>query len=87
MGAIPRIATNLLLLKGASLVGVNFGGHAMRFSESTVTICEEVMSLMAKDDALWPLISRRELMSDGGGAIAGLLDRSGVGKILLHTGD
>lgn len=85
-GAIPRIATNLLLLKGASLVGVNFGGHAMRFSESTGTICQQVMSLMAKDDALWPLISRREPMAEGGAAIAGLLDRSGVGKVLLYNG-
>ena len=82
-GAIPAVATNLLLLKSASLVGVNFGGYTSRFTDPAQKICQQVITMMAADASLWPLVSRRIPMAEGGEAIAGLLARTGVGKVVL----
>jgi NADPH2:quinone reductase len=82
-GAIPAVATNLLLLKSASLVGVNFGGYTSRFTGPAMEICQQVIEMMAADASLWPLVSRRIPMAEGGEAVASLLTRQGVGKIVL----
>jgi NADPH2:quinone reductase len=82
-GKIPAIATNLLLLKSASLVGVNYGGYAAHYSGPAGEICQQVMALLAQDESLQPLISRRVSMPEGGPVIASLLDRSGSGKTVL----
>ncbi len=82
-GNIPAIATNLLLLKSASLVGVNYGGYAAHYSGPAGEICQQVMALLAQDESLQPVISRRVPMPEGGSVIASLLDRSGLGKTVL----
>jgi NADPH2:quinone reductase len=82
-GDIPAVATNLLLLKSASLVGVNFGGYTSRFTGPAQEINQQVLAMMASDKSLWPLISRRIPMAEGGEAIARLLARTGMGKIVL----
>lgn len=86
-GAIPAVATNLLLLKSASLVGVNFGGYTSRFTDPAKKICQHVITMMAEDASLWPTISRRIPMAEGGESISGLLARAGVGKIVLTLDD
>lgn len=86
-GHIPKIATNILLLKSASLVGVNFGAYTSRSSGAAGKICEHVMSLLAGDVSLRPLISRRIPMAEGGPAIAAMGDRSGAGKTVLTLGE
>jgi NADPH2:quinone reductase len=86
-GNIPAIATNLLLLKSASLVGVNFGGYTARSSGPAGEICRQVMALLAQDESLQPLISRRVPMPEGGPVIASLLDRVGLGKAVLTLTD
>lgn len=86
-GAIPAVATNLLLLKSASLVGVNFGGYTSRFTDPARKICQHVITMMAEDASLWPLISRRIPMAEGGEEISALLARAGVGKIVLTLDD
>jgi NADPH2:quinone reductase len=82
-GDIPAVATNLLLLKSASLVGVNFGGYTSRFTGPAQEINQQVLAMMASDKSLWPLISRCIPMAEGSEAIGSLLARTGVGKIVL----
>ena len=53
-GAIPAVAANLVLLKGASLLGVNFGGFALRFPEQATAIYRLLGTMLAEDTALWP---------------------------------
>lgn len=82
-GDIPAISTHLLLLKSASMVGVNFGGFTANFGGSAKKICETVNDMMANDHSIWPLISSHIPMQAGSEAIASLPGRNSIGKIVL----
>lgn len=47
-GSIPAIAANLVLLKGATLLGVNFGGYALRFPDRAAAIYRALVSMLAE---------------------------------------
>jgi|AP95_1055475.scaffolds.fasta_scaffold00067_25 NADPH2:quinone reductase len=82
-GDIPVISTHLLLLKSASMVGVNFGGFTSNFGSAAKKICETVNNMMATDHSIWPLISGHIPMQAGSDAIASLPGRTSIGKIVL----
>jgi NADPH2:quinone reductase len=86
-GDIPKISTHLLLLKSASMIGVNFGGFTSQFSEDAKAICEQVFELLAADASLWPLVSQHVPMQLGSDAIASLPARTSLGKVVLTLED
>lgn len=81
-GNIPAIATNILLLKSATMMGVNFGGFSAKFDGPAKQICDHVIALLAGDHSLWPLISRRVPMSTFGSDLSSS-PQSSLGKIVL----
>jgi NADPH2:quinone reductase len=82
-GSIPAIAANLVLLKGASLHGVNLGGYALRFPERAAAIYRTLVAMLAGDPALRPPRLERVAMRDGASALARMEAREILGKIVL----
>ena len=85
-GDIPAVATNLLLLKSASLTGVNLGGLALRDPDAARDISQTVIRMLAADESMWPFISSSVPMQQGADALAGFAQRSGMGKVVLTLG-
>ena len=82
-GSIPAVAANLVLLKGASLLGVNFGGYALRFPDRAAAIYRTLVAMLAEDPGLRPPRLERVPMRDGASALARMEARSVLGKIVL----
>jgi NADPH2:quinone reductase len=82
-GSIPAIAANLVLLKGATLLGVNFGGYALRFPDRAAAIYRALVSMLAEDPGLRPPRLERAAMRDGARALARMEARAVLGKIVL----
>ena len=85
-GDIPSVATNLLLLKSASLTGVNLGGLALRDPDAARDISQRVIRLLAEDQSMWPFISSSVPMHQGADVVAGFAQRSTMGKVVLTLG-
>jgi NADPH2:quinone reductase len=82
-GSIPAVAANLVLLKGAALLGVNFGGYAQRFPDRAAAIYRTLVTMLAEDPGLRPPRLERVPMRDGARALARLEARGVLGKIVL----
>ena len=82
-GSIPAVAANLVLLKGAALLGVNFGGYALRFPDRAAAIYRTLVAMLAEDPGLRPPRLERVPMRDGAGALARMEARGVLGKIVL----
>lgn len=81
-GDIPKIATNLLLLKGSSLVGVFWG----EFVRREPALNAENMALLFSwlhERKIHPLISRRYPLSQAPQALEALLGRQAIGKLVV----
>ncbi|HEX9207946.1 MAG TPA: NADPH:quinone oxidoreductase family protein [Steroidobacteraceae bacterium] len=85
-GDIPKLPINLLLLKGASLVGVFFGAFAKR--EPKVQR-QNVMELWQMFEAgqLQPVVGEVHALEDGVQAFLALERRQAVGKAVIRIGD
>ncbi|HYM86716.1 MAG TPA: zinc-binding dehydrogenase, partial [Pseudoxanthomonas sp.] len=81
-GDIPKIPTNLLLLKGSALVGVFWGDFVRR--ESALN-AENMGMLFAwlRERKIHPLISRRYPLSQAAQALDALLARQAIGKLVV----
>ena len=77
---------NLLMLKGASAVGVFYGVFAEREAEVNAANNRELLKLVGQG-ALRPFISARYPLAQGGQAIADLLERRATGKLVIQIGD
>jgi NADPH2:quinone reductase len=82
-GDIQQVPANLLLLKSASMIGVNFGGYTMHFNQQAKQVCELMNDWLAQDPTLWPLISDRTPMAEGSGIVGKFLSRTSMGKRIL----
>jgi NADPH2:quinone reductase len=82
-GGIPAVAANLVLLKGAALLGVNFGGYALRFPDRAAAIYRTLVTMLAEDPGLRPPRLERVPMRDGAGALARMEARGVLGKSVL----
>jgi len=81
-GEIPRIALNLPLLKGSSIVGVFWGGLMQnRPQESDALFCE-VTGLVASG-RLKPLVATRFPLARAAEALRHLLERKAQGNVLV----
>jgi NADPH2:quinone reductase len=81
-GEIPRIPLNLLLLKSASLLGVNWGLFAQTDPATFRANARELLDLVARGD-LEPPISETYPLERTGEAIRRLADRKVTGKVIV----
>ena len=82
-GEIPKPPANLLLLKGAALVGVFWGDFVRREPEANAANTRQLLAWL-REGALQPLISRRYPLSQAPDALAALLGREAVGKLVVR---
>ncbi|MDP4823360.1 MAG: NADPH:quinone oxidoreductase family protein, partial [Aestuariivirgaceae bacterium] len=81
-GDIPKIAANLVLVKGSSLVGVHWGEHAKRAPD---ILRDELRQLLdyAAEGRLHPQIHGRFALEEAQAAFAVIETRQAQGKVLL----
>lgn len=81
-GAIPRLPTNILLLKNAAIAGVFYGEWASREPEMNRQNIETLLAMHASGQ-LRPHIGQTFPLAEAGAAIRSLLDRKAMGKVVL----
>jgi NADPH2:quinone reductase len=81
-GEIPRIALNLPLLKGCSVVGVFWGDYTKREPAAAQQDLRELNDLL-RVKKIAPLVSMRCGLDRAGDAIAALMRRQVVGKAVV----
>jgi len=82
VAGIPKLPTNLALLKGADVVGVFWGGFTMREPEANLRNTKELLQLYA-DGKIKPHISEHFTLDQGPEAIAHLAARKAKGKVVI----
>jgi NADPH2:quinone reductase len=81
-GDIPKIAINLLLLKGSSLVGVFWGEFVRREPELNADNMKLLFAWL-QHRKIHPLISKRYPLSQASQALDALLARQAIGKLVV----
>ncbi len=81
-GGIPEIATNRLLLKGASAVGVFWGAFVAREPKVSLENFQQLFGWVASGQ-LKPYVSKTYPMSQAGQALRDMQERKVTGKIVL----
>jgi NADPH2:quinone reductase len=82
-GEIPKIPMNLLLLKGASLVGVFFGSFAEREPQAQQQNVRELWALF-EAGKLKPVVGAVHALADYAEAFRSMEERRAVGKVVLR---
>jgi NADPH2:quinone reductase len=85
-GEIPKLAINLLLLKGASLVGVFWGAFARREPLVQVQNVRELWELF-EAGTLKPVVGQVYALENGARAFAALEGRQAKGKVVIRVSD
>jgi NADPH2:quinone reductase len=83
-GDIPKIAINLLLLKGAALVGVFWGAFAKREPQVQAQNAREIWSML-ESGKLVPVVGEVHDMDDAVRAFESLEQRRAVGKVVIRV--
>lgn len=81
-GTIPKVATNLALLKGASIVGVFWGSWAMRDTEASRRAFAELFA-MVDDGRIRPAVTDVYPLEEFLEAFSALTSRRAKGKTVL----
>ncbi len=81
-GRIPELPVNLMLLKGAAVVGVFWGAFAQRQPADNAANFGQLFTWHA-EGKLKPLVSQTYPLADGGAAIDALAQRKAVGKLVV----
>jgi NADPH2:quinone reductase len=84
-GPIPAIPLNLMLLKGASLVGVFWGAWASRFPMESRKNFDELIE-MIDGGKFSPLVTEVYALDDYKAAFASISERRAKGKVILSLG-
>ncbi|MFD4511350.1 NADPH:quinone oxidoreductase family protein [Streptomyces sp. NPDC058464] len=84
-GRIPQVATNLMLLKNASVVGVFFGGWGIGKNAEQVRALNDRLFELASQRALEVTIGHQLPMHDAAMALELVAERETIGKIVLYT--
>lgn len=84
-GPIPAIPLNLMLLKGASLVGVFWGSWAARFPMESRKNFDELIE-MIDGGKFSPLVTEVYALDDYKAAFASISERRAKGKVILSLG-
>ncbi|MDR7093207.1 NADPH:quinone oxidoreductase family protein [Hydrogenophaga laconesensis] len=83
-GEVPRLALNLPLLKGASVVGVYWGNFLRRDADTTRAHMRELFALHASG-AVRPPVTRRYPLEEAGQALRDVMERRVKGKVVILT--
>jgi len=81
-GSIPQLAANLVLLKGAAVLGVFWGAFAQRQPEDNAANFHQLFAWHA-EGKLKPLVSQTYPLAEAGAAIEKLGQRQAVGKLVM----
>jgi NADPH2:quinone reductase len=81
-GAIPQLPWNLMLLKGASVVGVFWGDFQRKEPQAHATAMGTMMRWMM-EGKLKPLVSKRYSLADTARALEDMAARRVVGKVVI----
>ncbi len=81
-GSIPQLAANLVLLKGAAVLGVFWGAFAQRQPEDNAANFHQLFTWHA-EGKLKPLVSQTYPLAEAGAAIEKLGQRQAVGKLVV----
>ncbi|WP_409265768.1 NADPH:quinone oxidoreductase family protein [Pseudomonas sp. KCJK8521] len=81
-GTIPQLAANLVLLKGAAVLGVFWGAFAQRQPEDNAANFRQLFAWHA-EGKLKPLVSQTYPLAEAGAAIEKLGQRQAVGKLVV----
>ncbi|MGJ7549608.1 NADPH:quinone oxidoreductase family protein [Pseudomonas alloputida] len=81
-GTIPQMAANLVLLKGAAVLGVFWGAFAQRQPEDNAANFRQLFAWHA-EGKLKPLVSKTYPLAETGAAIEALGQRRAVGKLVV----
>jgi NADPH2:quinone reductase len=81
-GDIPKVATNLILVKNFSVVGVVFGEHSWRFPADSRQRLTRLLGHY-RDGAFSPRVYKTYPFRDVAAALANLSERRVTGKIVL----
>jgi NADPH2:quinone reductase len=82
VAGIPKLPLNLVLLKACQLIGVLLGSFASQEPEAHRKNVHELLELY-RDGKIKPFISERFPLERGGEAMARLVDRHAVGKVVI----
>ena len=83
-GEIPKLPLNLMLLKGASVVGVFWGDFVSREPQNFQRDLGEMFALL-KQGKLRPHISGRYPLREGAKALNDMMNRKVMGKVIVYT--
>jgi NADPH:quinone reductase len=83
-GKIPRIPLNLVLLKGAAIVGVFWGDHARRDPKANESNMQTLLSWLM-DRTLKPLVSATYPLASAPQALIDMSNRKVQGKAVIVT--
>jgi NADPH2:quinone reductase len=81
-GEIPKLPWNLMLLKGASVVGVFWGDLVRREPQANLAAMRTMLGWMA-EGKLKPLVSKRYALADTAQALNDMAERKVTGKIVI----
>jgi NADPH2:quinone reductase len=81
-GEIPRIALNLVLLKGVTVQGFEFRGFAFHSPDEVRRGSQELLALLA-GGGLHPHVSAVYPLSEAGAAMRSVAERRSIGKVLI----
>jgi NADPH2:quinone reductase len=82
-GEIPKLPLNLMLLKGASLVGVFWGEFAKREPKANLAAMRQLMGWMA-EGKIRPHISARYPLAHTAAALNDMAARKVTGKVVIQ---
>jgi len=82
-GEIPKVPTNLILLKSCQVVGVFYGAWTARDPEGARGNMEEIIGLCSSG-RLTPRVGARYPMREYAAAMRCLMDRRALGKVVLE---
>lgn len=81
-GEIPKLPWNLMLLKGASVVGVFWGDFVRKEPQANLAAMRQMLGWMA-EGKLKPLVSKRYPLRDTAQALKDMAARKVTGKIVI----
>ena len=81
-GAIPKVATNMILVKNFSTVGVVFGEHSWRYPDDTRARLTAILPEIAKG-ALGPRVWKASPLAEAIPALRAIQNRQVIGKMVL----
>ena len=81
-GEIPSLPLNLPLLKGASIVGVFWGGYTRRAPEHNREAIAQLLALIG-EGKLRPMVSRTYALDETPQALADMAARKVIGKVVI----